>query len=37
VRRLWLLALFPTQELLAANQGNQQPQQDKQALLNEQW
>jgi hypothetical protein len=37
VRRLWLLALFPAQELLAANQGDQQGQQGKQTLLEMQW
>jgi hypothetical protein len=37
VRRLWLLALLPKQELLATNQGDQQCQQGKQALLDMQW
>jgi hypothetical protein len=37
VRRLWLLALLPTHVLLAANQGDQQSQQGKQALLDMQW
>jgi hypothetical protein len=37
VRRLWLLALLPTHELLAGDQRDQQCQNSKQALLDMQW
>jgi hypothetical protein len=35
--RLWLLALFPTNKLLAADQRDQQGEHGKQALLDVQW
>jgi hypothetical protein len=36
-RCLWLLALFPAQELLAADQGDQQGKHGKHPLLDRQW